>query len=297
MVARRFVLGLLLFTTTIARGEPGVILPSAAPESIEAYSLFAVTPGFDMGRSGHMAGADYHITGDHLDRLAVGDRLWVERSRRLLPPASRAGVALLVPVATVRVIQVQDETAVARLETPLPRRRHPHITYATPMVGDRLVTTPPAGVETVVVLPSDVLFDFDRAEIRTDARPALTALAGDLTDYPEGEIEVHGHTDALGPPAYNDRLSVARAQAVADYLASTAHLASGRVRVIGHGESEPAADNATAEGRQQNRRVEVRLPLFRGPLTARLDQRDPLGGEPSPDNRAASSHSVAKDDD
>ena len=269
MVARRFVLGLLLLTT-IAHGEPGgVVSPGTVVESA-VYALFAVTPGFDVGGSGHVAGIDYHFTGDHLDRLSVGDRLWVERERRFHSPALPPGAALLIPVATVRVIHVEAETGVARLERMLPRERNPHITYATPMVGDRLVRSPPAGAETVWVLPSDVLFDFDRAEIRADARASLDSLTARLAEDPDGPIEVHGYTDALGPATYNRRLSVARARAVADYLAATTHLPADRFRVIGHGESEPVADNATPKGRQQNRRVVVRLPLVPGPMTAHL---------------------------
>ncbi|HEX9592484.1 MAG TPA: OmpA family protein [bacterium] len=251
----------LLLTTTIASGKPAVVASSSAPEAAEVYSLVAVTPAFDMGPGGHVAGADYHIIGNRLDRLAVGDRLWVERERYLNPLASETPAVLLIPVATVRVIHVEDETAVARLEAPLPRQHHPHIIYATPMVGDRLVPALPQGVETVVVFPSDILFDFDHADIRTDAHPILNTLAGHLTAYPEGPIEVHGHTDALGPPAYNHHLSVARAQAVTDYLATTAHLPSDRFHVVGHGETQPIAGNATPADRQQNRRVAVHLPL------------------------------------
>ncbi|MGD2063361.1 MAG: OmpA family protein [Nitrospirota bacterium] len=252
-------LGLVVLTITIASGD--VHATSAAPEAAPVYALVAVTPGFDMGRPGRVAAADYNIAGNDLDRLAVGDRLWVVRERRLAVPAFATGTTLQIPVATVRVIQVDDDTAVTRLEAPLPRQRHPHIAYAAPMVGDRLVPDPPSGVDTVVVLPSDVLFDFDRFDLRGDARPTLDALARTLTACPTGAIEVHGHTDALGPPEYNRRLSVARAQAVAEYLATTAHLPRGRFHVVGHGESQPAADNDTLRGRQQNRRVTVRLPM------------------------------------
>jgi outer membrane protein OmpA-like peptidoglycan-associated protein len=261
MVARRTLLCLLVLTTTIANGAPAAFAAGIAEKDSGVYALFAVTPGFDTGRGEHVAGTDYHITGDHLDRLTIGDRLWVERVRQLRSPASKVAATLLIPVATVRVIRVDTGTAVARLERLLPRQQHPHTTYATPMVGDRLVPVPPTGLDTAVVLPSDVLFDFDRVEIRADARSALDTLAKELTGCSQGPIEVHGHTDALGPPAYNDKLSERRARAVANYLADAAHLPRNRFRIVGHGERQPVADNTTAAGRQQNRRVAVCLPF------------------------------------
>jgi outer membrane protein OmpA-like peptidoglycan-associated protein len=103
----------------------------------------------------------------------------------------------------------------------------------------------------------DVLFDFDRATIRADALPILEPLFEMLRDDPGMIIEIEGHTDWVGSDAYNQGLSQRRAQAVVDWLVSRG-IARERISAAGHGEGEPIATNATAAGRQLNRRVEVR---------------------------------------
>jgi outer membrane protein OmpA-like peptidoglycan-associated protein len=103
----------------------------------------------------------------------------------------------------------------------------------------------------------DVLFDFDRATIRADALPILEPLFEMLRDDPGMSIEIEGHTDWVGSDAYNQGLSQRRAQAVVDWLVSRG-IARERISAAGRGEGEPIATNATAAGRQLNRRVEVR---------------------------------------
>lgn len=101
-------------------------------------------------------------------------------------------------------------------------------------------------------------FDFDKATIRPDARPVLDEAVRTLKDEPGVIVIAEGHTDSVGSEQYNQRLSVRRAQAVKDYLVRNGIDAS-RIRVEGFGESQPVASNATAEGRAQNRRVELRV--------------------------------------
>jgi outer membrane protein OmpA-like peptidoglycan-associated protein len=107
-----------------------------------------------------------------------------------------------------------------------------------------------------------VNFDFDRAEIRSDAAvildEAATLLADALGDCPSRSVSVEGHTDATGADAYNQSLSERRANAVLDYLAGKGVDAS-RLTAQGFGESSPIAPNETREGRALNRRVELRL--------------------------------------
>jgi len=71
------------------------------------------------------------------------------------------------------------------------------------------------------------------------------------------KIEVDGHTDSVGPEAYNMKLSERRAAAVKDYLIKEASVNSSKIAAIGFGEAKPVADNKTAAGRAQNRRVEI----------------------------------------
>jgi outer membrane protein OmpA-like peptidoglycan-associated protein len=103
-----------------------------------------------------------------------------------------------------------------------------------------------------------VNFDFDKANIRPDARPVLDEAIHTLKAAGDVRVSVEGHTDSVGSDAYNQRLSVRRANAVADYLAKGGITAS-RMEVSGFGESQPVASNDTADGRAQNRRVELNV--------------------------------------
>ena len=88
------------------------------------------------------------------------------------------------------------------------------------------------------------------------AQTDLYAVARNLNQYPNSRVEVVGHTDDTGRDAYNMDLSQRRAQSVAGIL-TAAGVNAGRVVATGRGESQPIASNATAEGRAQNRRVEI----------------------------------------
>jgi outer membrane protein OmpA-like peptidoglycan-associated protein len=116
----------------------------------------------------------------------------------------------------------------------------------------------------VVTLPQDVTFAFDSADIAPDFRPELAQLAATLQQYPESLIDVIGHTDDTGEPAYNQRLSERRAQSVQSALLADG-VRPARVAAYGLGETAPVADNATPEGRARNRRVEIVVtPITRG---------------------------------
>jgi outer membrane protein OmpA-like peptidoglycan-associated protein len=108
----------------------------------------------------------------------------------------------------------------------------------------------------LIVNVSDVLFDFDRAELKPGARERLARVAGILSAHPGLQIEIEGHTDAVGTDDYNQRLSERRAGSVSAYLREQA-IGQAIVATAGFGESKPVATNGTAEGRQQNRRVEI----------------------------------------
>lgn len=107
-----------------------------------------------------------------------------------------------------------------------------------------------------VITLGDVLFDFDRATLRSGAQQNLYRLVTFLNDNPEREVLIEGHTDSVGSESYNLDLSQRRAQSVRDFLASNG-VAASRMAVRGFGESRPLASNESDAGRQQNRRVEV----------------------------------------
>jgi len=121
-------------------------------------------------------------------------------------------------------------------------------------------TVPDAKVERVgegivVEFNSNVLFAFDKSNLSADAETSLAKLVKVLNAYPDTNIEVQGHTDSKGSESYNQTLSVKRANAVSVYL-SEKNINTSRVTIKGYGETIPKYDNATADGRTQNRRVE-----------------------------------------
>ncbi|AFY89588.1 OmpA family protein [Chroococcidiopsis thermalis] len=117
--------------------------------------------------------------------------------------------------------------------------------------------------ETIIDLPADVLFDFDKANIRPDAVPRLEKLARLIQQSGSVMVQVNGYTDSKGSDVYNMKLSQRRAAAIAQWLASKEGIESERLRTKGYGESQPAAPNVNPdgsdnlEGQRTNRRVQV----------------------------------------
>jgi outer membrane protein OmpA-like peptidoglycan-associated protein len=108
----------------------------------------------------------------------------------------------------------------------------------------------------LVVTLGDVLFEVDRSELKPGAARNLDKLVAALTDHPQTRVEIEGHTDSTGSPEYNLGLSERRANAVRAYLIGGG-IDPARLSARGLGLDFPVATNATAEGRQQNRRVEI----------------------------------------
>ncbi len=109
-----------------------------------------------------------------------------------------------------------------------------------------------------VTFKGDVTFDTNSAVVKPGLFSEIDRVAGVLTQYPQTLIRVEGHTDSQGSEAYNMDLSNRRANSVKDLLAQRG-VSSGRVEVVGYGESMPAASNDTESGRQINRRVEIKI--------------------------------------
>ena len=116
----------------------------------------------------------------------------------------------------------------------------------------------------VITLSGSVLFASGKSELLASAQAKLSEVSDALTQQnPDSSIVVEGHTDSQGKADFNIELSTKRAQAVRDYLASHG-VAPDRIRAVGVGFSRPIADNATAEGRANNRRVEIVVQPVRG---------------------------------
>ena len=114
------------------------------------------------------------------------------------------------------------------------------------------------GDELVVKFASGILFDVNKDSLKGAAKTGLTDFASVLKEYPKTDLSIEGHTDSDGSSGYNMKLSEARAQQVRAYLA-TQGVASDRMVSKGFGEDKPVADNDSAAGKQQNRRVEVKI--------------------------------------
>lgn len=123
---------------------------------------------------------------------------------------------------------------------------------------------------TIIDLPSDALFEYDKAALTPAAEVELRKAAELIRASPPGAIEIIGHTDSKGDDSYNRTLSEARARTVADWFGRQAGVRQRELRVSGKGESAPIAPNEDASGaddpagRAKNRRVEVVVPTAAG---------------------------------
>lgn len=111
-----------------------------------------------------------------------------------------------------------------------------------------------------VIVIEGVNFDFDKSTLKPMATDILDHAVSVIQQHPDMRFSISGHTDSVGSDAYNEALSMRRANAVRDYLVQHG-VASHRLDVSGYGERNPVADNGTSEGRARNRRVEI-APLY-----------------------------------
>ena len=118
--------------------------------------------------------------------------------------------------------------------------------------------TPPAAVASKVTYSADAFFDFDKSVLKPEGKAKLDDLTSKVKDINLEVIIAVCHTDSVGSDAYNQKLSVRRAEAVKAYLVSKG-IEKNRVYTEGKGEKQPVADNKTAAGRAQNRRVEIEV--------------------------------------
>ena len=107
-------------------------------------------------------------------------------------------------------------------------------------------------------MPGNITFDTNEAFIKSSFQPVVVSIAKVLKEYNKTIIQINGYTDNTGSDAINNPLSAKRAQAVADFL-KVQGVAASRISATGYGSANPIASNATAAGREQNRRVELVL--------------------------------------
>ena len=128
--------------------------------------------------------------------------------------------------------------------------------------GTATTSAPPVGVILRVVLQEKaggkVLFDFNKADLKPEAKRQLAVVLQALREQPNLQTQIVGHTDSVGSDAYNMKLSERRAESVANYLVQQG-ASRQNIKTDWRGKREPVASNATAAGRAQNRRVEITL--------------------------------------
>ncbi|MFV0476423.1 MAG: OmpA family protein [Parahaliea sp.] len=117
----------------------------------------------------------------------------------------------------------------------------------------------PLPVERVASIKMKVNFGFDSAKVEERSFNDISELAEFLKRFKDVDVQLEGHTDSVGPDAYNQKLSQRRAQAVKDVLVNQYGITASRINPVGYGESQPVASNDTKEGRAQNRRTMATL--------------------------------------
>jgi OOP family OmpA-OmpF porin len=116
----------------------------------------------------------------------------------------------------------------------------------------------PQPVAEKVTFAADVLFDFDKSVVKPDGKSKLDDLSSKMRGVNLEVVIAIGHADSIGGDAYNQKLSVRRAESVKAYLVSKG-IEPNRIYTEGKGEKQPVADNKTKEGRAKNRRVEIEV--------------------------------------
>ncbi|MGE8492809.1 outer membrane protein OmpA [Comamonas sp. JNW] len=145
-----------------------------------------------------------------------------------------------------------DGALVKAAETPAPA---PAAAPATPAPAP---VAPPVAQTQKVTYAADAFFDFDKSVLKPEGKAKLDDVASKVKNINLEVIIAVGHTDSIGSDAYNQKLSVRRAEAVKAYLVSKG-IDKSRVYTEGKGEKQPVADNKTAAGRAKNRRVEIEV--------------------------------------
>jgi len=165
---------------------------------------------------------------------------------------------LLVAMAVAAGCATQEQAPQPAAPAPAPMAA-PAPAAVPPVAAPKPKPKPkPKPVAEKVTFAADVFFDFDKSVIKPDGKSKLDDLSSKMRGINLEVVIAIGHADSTGPDAYNQKLSVRRAEAVKAYLVSKGTEAN-RVYTEGKGEKQPVASNTTREGRAKNRRTEIEV--------------------------------------
>ena len=173
-----------------------------------------------------------------------------ETSRRNTQDIARLSTDITDVKGRADRAQTQADTALTRAD-----EANTRVTGAEQSVNDLRANLDNYSLQST----ASVRFNFDSYELTPEATQALDQLASQIKDRDNFILEIQGFADAIGSDAYNNQLTQRRANAVRRYIAERHNVTLFRMHILGFGEIRPVADNKTAEGRAENRRVEIRL--------------------------------------
>jgi len=187
------------------------------------------------------------------DTWGVQRHGWISgRDVELLPPVERAKAA---PVEDPRIAQLQRQLEQARADL---EKAKALVAAPAPVAA----TNVPMATNVAETTVSEVIlnFEFAKADLTAEARTKLADAMTKIKGTPQTlSIALEGHADWVGPEGFNEKLGLARAETVKKFLADQHQVAVEKISLVSYGESQPAASNATSEGRAQNRRVVIKV--------------------------------------
>lgn len=197
------------------------------------------------------AGLQYDFT------KAFGMRVEMERFRVNDAVGNKGDIDLLSLGVLIRFGRTSSAPAPAPAPLPAPIEKAVLPPPPPPVLAPEPVMVVAPAKSEVYCTVLGLSFEIDKGEIQRDDKEKIKVLGTFMAKYPETTVVIEGHSDDIGTPLHNMALSQQRAQSTVDYLAEVHHIDRSRMRAIGFGSAHPIADNATEDGKRQNRRVDA----------------------------------------